>query len=71
MALDKTIKKTHIRNTLGRGKFTLKEVIETFEVSKPTARKYLVALIESGDVEQVGVVRTGERGQPAKLYRVA
>lgn len=69
-ALADELTKTAIRKQIGRGKFTLNDFIEEFDVSRSTARRTVNVLLEQGDLEQTGVVRTGNRGRPSHAFRV-
>jgi predicted ArsR family transcriptional regulator len=70
--------KTQVRKTIGRGKFTSVEAAEALEVSRPTARRTLRALVEAGVIEaldehQKVTDEDGEaqRGRPRQVFRVA
>lgn len=65
------VTKTALRKAVGRGKFTVADLAEAFEVTAPTARKHITRLAEAGKVEHVGKTETGKRGRPADQYKVA
>lgn len=70
--------KTAIRKAVGRGAFVVADAAAAFEVTAPTARKRLAALVEAGVIEVLPETRknTAEdgtvlRGRPATQYKVA
>lgn len=65
-----TVSKTAVRKVLGRGKFTVAAAATAYEVSAPTARKRVQALLDAGVIEQVENAQTGLRGRPAAQFRV-
>lgn len=70
------ITKTQVRKLVGRGKFEIEDFAEATEVSKSTARRRVLSLVDEGILEQVGTAKRtngdGEatRGRPAHLYRL-
>ena len=49
---------------------TVTEIAKQFSVTKATANKYLVSLLNEGKVTVTGTKPTGSRGRPCRLYSV-
>jgi predicted ArsR family transcriptional regulator len=63
-ALDKVLKAAGSR----KNGITAEQVAVKTGVPISTVRSYLTFLKKQGDVQEVGSVRTGNRGRPALLY---
>lgn len=66
-----SVSKTALRKSVGRGRFTVADYAEAHGTTRRTALNHLRNAAEQGVVEVVGQTETGERGRPARLYKVA
>ena len=68
MATKTSFDKVRIAAGSRKNGITAEQVAEKTGVPLSTVRSYLTFLKQSGDVQVIDTVRTGNRGRPALLY---